>query len=121
MIARVSICAIAASFGLMAAAMPASAETPRRTPRPSPAELMLPCPEYGPGFVRAPGGATCVRVGGQIRGEAVMRDRRSRLDGGLNAQARMTVDSRTETGLGTFRAVMSLKGQTGSPGTFTQR
>lgn len=77
---------------------------------------MVPCPEYGPGFARMPGSSTCVRVSGSVRGEVGIQGRRSRLNDstGFNSQARMMLDTRTPTDIGTFRAVMSLRGQTGS-------
>jgi hypothetical protein len=79
-------------------------------------EAMVPCPEYGPGFARQPGGSTCVRISGSVRGEFGVQGRRSQLNDstGFNAQARMVIDSRTPTDVGTVRAVMSVRGQTNS-------
>ncbi|MCX7341217.1 MAG: porin [Hyphomicrobiales bacterium] len=79
-------------------------------------DAMVPCPEHGPGFARQPGGSTCVRVSGQVRGEVGLRDRRSRLNdsSGFNSQARVLFDSRTPTEFGTMRAVISVRGQAGS-------
>lgn len=88
-----------------------------RPMRPQPQrDAMLPCPEYGPGFFRQPGVSTCVRIGGQLRGEFGVQGRRSRFNDttGSSAQARVTLDTRTPTDLGTVRAVMSLRGQTNS-------
>ncbi|MGL4438209.1 MAG: porin [Bosea sp. (in: a-proteobacteria)] len=122
---RLSAClAVAlASVGLASACMAQIAEPiPQRRGvlakpmKPEPLrDAMLPCPQYGPGFFRQPGGTTCISVSGQIRGEVGIRQRRSRLNDttSFNSRARMTLDSRTPTDIGTLRLVFRAQGGAG--------
>lgn len=75
---------------------------------------MLACPQFGPGFGRAPGSSACVKLDGFVRGETRFRARSSSLDGssGFNTQARLSLDIRTPTDFGTARIVV----QGGRPG-----
>jgi hypothetical protein len=74
---------------------------------------MMPCPEYGPGFARAPGSATCFRIDGRVRGEMQFRQRGSRLGDsvGTSAGVRVGLDARTPTEFGTLRVVTRLNAQ----------
>lgn len=75
---------------------------PSRRPSPARGESARPCPEYGPGFVRLDGSATCVRASGQVRVEGRWQ--------GSDAQAvssssrgRVSLDLRTPTEAGPVR------------------
>ena len=85
----------------------------------SPRAAMLACPEYGPGFFRQPGSSTCLRVSGQVRGEAGVRQRGSALQDstGFNARARVMLDARTPTEIGTLRLVFRGDGKSGNGST----
>jgi hypothetical protein len=109
--------AVPAAAQQLAEPIPQRRDAIARPMKPQPQRnAVIPCPEYGPGFARQPGGSTCVRVSGQVRGEVSLRDRRSRLNdsSGFNSQAHLMLDSRTPTEFGTVRAVMSVRGQAGS-------
>jgi hypothetical protein len=82
----------------------------------APRQAMVPCPEFGPGFMRTPGASTCIRVEGRVRGEMQFRQRGSQLDEtfGSSAQMRLGLDVRAPTDAGPFRAVAGIRGQTGS-------
>jgi hypothetical protein len=73
---------------------------------------LQPCPEYGAGFMRQPGSATCFRFGGSVGAEYQFRDRRSSLgDTGRSAvDARLDLESRTQTPYGPLRAVIGARG-----------
>ena len=81
-----------------------------------PRDSMLACPEYGPGFFRQPGSSTCLRVSGQVRGEAGIRQRGSALQDstGFSSRARVMLDARTQTELGPVRLVFRGDGKTGN-------
>jgi hypothetical protein len=66
-----------------------------------------PCPEFGPGFIRLPGSSTCLRASGQVRGETIVRDRRSQLDDTVQTRVRGTVqlETRTPTDIGPVRLI----------------
>ncbi len=84
--------------------------------KPVPAgEKMLACPEYGPGFFRQQGSSTCLRISGQVRGEAGVRQRGSALQDstGFNSRVRVMLDARTPTELGTLRLVFRGDGKSG--------
>jgi hypothetical protein len=73
---------------------------------------LQPCPEYGPGFMRQPGSATCFRFGGSVGVEQQFRDRRSGF-GDANrssVDARLNLESRTQTPYGPLRAVVGVRG-----------
>jgi hypothetical protein len=110
-------------------AAPAAAQTlaepvpPRRgaIERPAPSkplahrDAMVPCPEFGSGFMRIPGSPTCVQVSGRVRGDMQFRQRGSRAgEIGTGGGARLGLDARTPTDLGPVRAVVSVGGQRGS-------
>lgn len=104
--------AVLALVLLCGMAAPALAESPsRRMPRPAEPALR-PCPEHGPGFVRQPGSNTCVRISGQVRGETLIRQRRSHLEPQLDlrSEMRVVIDARTSTDFGTVRLVFRLPG-----------
>jgi hypothetical protein len=73
---------------------------------------LQPCPEYGAGFMRQPGSTTCFRFGGSVGAEHQLRDRRSGLgDASRSAvDARLNLESRTETPYGPLRAVIGARG-----------
>jgi hypothetical protein len=78
-------------------------------------DAMVPCPEFGPGFMRAPGSSTCVQVSSRVRGEMQFRQRGSQAgEIGSGAQVRLGLDTRTPTALGTVRAVVNIGAQRGS-------
>jgi hypothetical protein len=71
---------------------------------PAPREALQPCPRQGPGFVRVPGSATCVRVSGRAVGG---------IDVGAQHAAPVTagqlsIDTRTESDLGPVRAFVRM-------------
>jgi hypothetical protein len=94
---------------------PAAAQTPTRRPVPA-APIAPPCPEYGPGFVRLSSGG-CVRVGGYVRGEAVVRQRRSSLEGrplpapALGAGSSVSLEWRSAPASSPARAVVRMRGE----------
>ena len=81
-----------------------------------PRAAMLACPEYGPGFFRQPGSLTCLRISGQVRGEAGLRQRGSSFQDstGFSSRARVLLDARTQTELGPLRLVFRGDGRTGN-------
>ncbi len=81
-----------------------------------PRAAMLACPEYGPGFFRQPGSSTCLRISGQVRGEAGVRQRGSAMQDstGFSSRARVMLDARTQTELGPLRLVFRGDGRTGN-------
>jgi hypothetical protein len=81
--------------------------------KPVPKDSQLqPCPEYGAGFMRQPGSSTCFRFGGSVGAEHQFRDRRSGLgDASRSAvDARLNLESRTQTPYGQLRAVVGARG-----------
>jgi hypothetical protein len=113
---------MAVSLGAACAALPAAAaeaQTSRRGPQPALAEpAVQACPEQGPGFFRVAGSMTCIRVSGQVRAEMSFGSARSGSWGGgpaaiapapsvrTHASGRVMLDARTQTPLGTVRAVV---------------
>jgi hypothetical protein len=73
---------------------------------------LQPCPEYGAGFMRQPGSATCFRFGGSVGAEQQFRDRRSGLGDASRpaVDARLNLESRTQTPYGPLRAVVGVRG-----------
>jgi hypothetical protein len=73
---------------------------------------LQPCPEYGAGFVRQPGSTTCFRFGGSVGAEQQFRDRRSSLGdtSRSSVDARLNLESRTQTPYGQLRAVIGARG-----------
>jgi hypothetical protein len=77
---------------------------------------------YGPGFVAVEGTEACIRIGGHIRVESgVSRHSRggaapawtsggSSLGRGVSTSAAGELDARAETGIGTVRGVLRLRG-----------
>ena len=103
----------------MLPAMGAEAQASRRGPQPALAEpAVQACPEHGPGFFRVAGSVTCIRVNGQVRAEMSFGSARSGSWGGgpapavrapavgTHASGRVMLDARTQTPLGTVRAVV---------------
>jgi hypothetical protein len=96
-------------------AAPALAQTPSRRPAPA-APIAPPCPEYGPGFVRLSSGG-CVRVGGYVRGETVVRQRRSSWEGrgapvpALGAASSLSLEWRSAPASNPARAVVRMRGE----------
>jgi hypothetical protein len=77
-----------------------SASAIEKPQAPAPREALQPCPRQGPGFVRVPGSATCVRVSGRAVGG---------IDVGAQHAApvkagQLSIDTRTESDLGPVRA-----------------
>lgn len=66
-----------------------------------------PCPEYGPGFVRIEGSASCVRLGGSVRVDIGKSSHRGT---GSAVRGMAELETRTETGLGTMRTVIRAGG-----------
>jgi hypothetical protein len=73
---------------------------------------LQPCPEYGAGFMRQPGSSTCFRFGGSVGAEHQFRDRRSSLGDASRStiDARLNLESRTQTPYGPLRAVVGVRG-----------
>ncbi len=75
---------------------------------------------YGPGFVAVEGTEACIKIGGHIRVDAgVSRQSRSAapawvgagaLGRGVSTSAGAEIDTRAETGIGTVRGVLRLRG-----------
>lgn len=65
-------------------------------------EASQPCPEYGRGYVRAPGSATCVRLSGRVRAGADLRVGHETAMA-PTAEGRFAIDTRTESDLGPIR------------------
>lgn len=68
------------------------------------AETIQPCPKQGPGFVRVPGSATCIRVGGRATGGFDIDPRGS----APVAAGQLSIDTRTESDLGPVRAFVRM-------------
>ncbi len=75
-------------------------------PRAAGAGDAVPCPRYGPGFVRMAGSSVCVRIGGEARFEYGVGGGRSGLRSGTRAGAVVDLDMRAQTELGEMRAVV---------------
>ena len=67
-----------------------------------------PCPQYGPGFVRLEGSSSCVRAGGSVRAEVGKSSNRGT---GSSVRGMAELETRSETGFGTVRAVVRGGGQ----------
>lgn len=87
---------------ILASAPVRSAE--RVQPQAPRAETMQPCPKQGPGFVRVPGSATCVRLGGRATGGIDVDPR----GGTPVAAGQWSIDTRTESDLGPVRAFVRM-------------
>lgn len=62
------------------------------------------CARHGPGFVAVSGTTTCMRVGGRVRAGATSAPGRAPDGAGaFGAGGRVSVDTRTETGVGPVR------------------
>jgi hypothetical protein len=80
-LAAATLCALAPGPGSAqtAASTLMAPQAPSKTARPvSPAKPMRagrtnPCSVYGEGFVKVPGGDTCVKVGGYVRSDTAVR------------------------------------------------
>lgn len=62
-----------------------------------------PCPEQGPGFVRLPGSATCLRLSGRAAAGVAVRSGRDGTAARPEADGRFALDARTDTDLGPLR------------------
>lgn len=62
-----------------------------------------PCPEQGPGFVRLPGSATCLRLSGRAAGGVAVHSDRNGAAARPEAAGRFALDARTDTDLGPVR------------------
>jgi hypothetical protein len=73
-IAAVSALTIASAASAQTATTTSTPKAPSAwsvpAPKSTPAKRAEPCPAYGEGFVKLPGGDTCVRLGGYVRIEA---------------------------------------------------
>lgn len=81
-----------------------SVSAERVQPQAPRAETMQPCPKQGPGFVRVPGSATCIRVGGRAMGGFDIDLRGS----APVAAGQLSIDTRTESDLGPVRAFVRM-------------
>jgi hypothetical protein len=102
------------ALSLLAPGAVLAREAKRPPLRPQPADqAMRPCPEFGPGFARAPGSATCVRIGGRVRVDGVVRDRRSAIEDGfgMSGRALLSIDARTPTPAGVVRIYVRPEGR----------
>jgi hypothetical protein len=81
-------------------------------------QQMIACPAYGPGFFRQPGSTVCVKIGGSLRGEAGIRDRRSQLAplSGSVVRGDLMLDTRTPSDYGTIRTVVVGRGTAANGG-----
>lgn len=98
----------------LAASSAASAQDAPRPKAPKPVfneAATIPCPQYGPGFYRAPGSSTCLKLSGQLRAEALLRDGRTRWgdSASMRAAAGIGAEARTETEFGPARAMLRLR------------
>lgn len=76
----------------------------RAQPQAPRTETMQPCPKQGPGFVRVPGSATCIRVGGRAIGGIDIDSRGS----APVAAGQLSIDTRTDSDLGPIRAFVRM-------------
>jgi hypothetical protein len=90
------ICAVLIGAGPVRAAE-------RPVPQPQ-REAMLPCPRLGPGFVRTPGSATCVRVSGRAVAGVDLGTQHS----GPVTAGQLSIDTRSESDLGPVRAFVRM-------------
>ena len=83
--------------------------------KPAP-EFSSACAGYGPGFQVVPGTRTCVRVSGRVRSEVQAGSTRTGVDRArMNAEARMSVDARSETDYGPLRTYVRVRAKRGDP------
>lgn len=70
------------------------------------------CPDHGRGFVQVPGTATCMRIGGRLRGEAQTGKRRISADeiASFRNEGRLSLDARTQTDYGPVRTFVRIRG-----------
>ncbi|CAO4165160.1 porin [Methylorubrum populi] len=92
-----------AVLGLCFALAPFCADAFERAPLPSEAP-MEPCPREGVGFVRIPGTTTCIRLSGRASAGVDVGTRHSEAP----VQGRISVDSRSESGLGPVRSFVRI-------------
>ncbi len=66
------------------------------------------CAALGPGFAPVPGTATCLKLGGRVRADAVASSARSRAEGTTRLEhgVRVRLDARTRTDYGPLRVVI---------------
>jgi hypothetical protein len=75
--------------------------------RPAQAIALQTCPEHGIGFIRAAEGDWCIRVGGRVRMDWVLRGTYRGEEGG-QTEARIAFDARSRTDWGLLRSVVRL-------------
>lgn len=97
------IAALSVSLGLTISSAASSGDDASRS-----------CARHGPGFVQVPGTATCIRIGGRVGAEAGLSARRNARETGSGTVARLSIDSRTDTGYGPLRGFVRLKSRDGS-------
>ncbi|MXQ13300.1 porin [Microvirga makkahensis] len=75
----------------------------------NPAQAASSCP---PGFAMLQDSDTCVRIGGRVRAETIVRSSRTRKadTGTSQASGRVQMDVRKQTDYGPFRAFISVEG-----------
>lgn len=111
---------LGSATGLMAVAGAQAADLPVR--KAAPVEYVRVCDAYGAGFFYIPGTETCLRVGGYVRAEYLLKSVENQVAGagvlrgfttrssrsldatGLRARAGISLDARTQTAWGTLRA-----------------
>lgn len=99
---------------LLAVVQPAVAAERNTSP---PTRESVPCPAWGPGFVRAPGSSTCIRVRGRVTAEYGRARTINREDiAGYGASGRVEMDARSQTEYGPLRTVVRVKGERASGG-----
>jgi hypothetical protein len=75
----------------------------------SAAEAAAACAGYGPGFQEVPGTRSCVRLGGRVSSEVQANSGKQGDRARVNAQGRLNLDARTETGQGPLRTFIQLR------------
>ncbi|MCJ2123730.1 porin [Methylobacterium sp. J-077] len=70
---------------------------------------VIPCPSKGPGFVRLPGSASCIRVSGRVTAGADLRTGHGIDASGVPAiTGRLAIDNRADTDLGEVRTFVRI-------------
>ena len=113
-----SAAAFAAVSGAQAADAIVAAE-------PEPMEYVRVCDAFGTGYFYIPGTETCLKIGGYVRFETDFGRSEDRFGYGASdwnawTRARLTIDAKSDTELGTLTGFIALQAQAGNPAVVTR-
>ena len=92
---------------VLAAGLAAGPALAREPVRATAADALVPCPEQGPGFVRARGARTCFRLSGRV-GAGIDLRAGAGTRSAPSAAGRFAIDTRTDSDYGPVRAFLRM-------------